>query len=92
MTPGMGMGQEDAARVDHSQVLVDLATLSVLPQQSSKDSHSSEPLHLGGHSGLGGTLPLTGTGVSAESLGGVQLPGSGSRVDGGGLDDAACVN
>lgn len=72
----------------NSQVLVDLAALSVLLQQSSEDSHSSEPLHLGGHSGLGGTLSLTGTGVSAQSLGGVQLPGSGSRVDGGRLDDA----
>jgi hypothetical protein len=41
------------------QVLVDLAGLSVLSEQSSQDSHSSEPLNLGGHSGLGRTLSLT---------------------------------
>ena len=70
------------------QVLVDLSTLSVLPQESSENTHSSEPLNLGGHSGLGGTSSLTGTGVSTESLGGVVLPRSGSGVDGGGLDDA----
>jgi hypothetical protein len=70
-------------------VLVDLSTLSVLPQQSSEDSHASEPLHLGGHSGLGGTLSFTGTGVSTQSLGGVEFPCSGSRVHDGGLDDAA---
>lgn len=41
------------------QVLVDLAGLSVLSEKSSEDSHSSEPLNLGGHSGLSGTLSLT---------------------------------
>lgn len=70
-------------------MLVDLSTLSVLSQQSSENSHSSEPLGLGGHSGLGGTLSLTSTGVSTESLGGVELSCSGSRVHDGGLEDAA---
>lgn len=72
----------------HSQVLVDLSTLSVLSQQTSQNSHPSQPLDFGGHSSLGGTPSLTGTGVSTESLSGVELPCSGSRVDDGGFDDA----
>lgn len=70
-------------------MLVDLAALTVLLQQTPEDPHPPEPDDLGGHAGLGGTLSLTGTGVSAETLGGVQLPGAGSRVDDGGLDDTA---
>lgn len=45
------------------QVLVDLASLSVLSEKTSENSHSSEPLDLGGHSGLGRTLSLTCKGV-----------------------------
>jgi hypothetical protein len=43
----------------YSQVLVDLAGLTVLPQQTAEDTHAAEPLHLGGHTGLSGTLSLT---------------------------------
>lgn len=69
-------------------MLVNLATLPVLSQQTPENAHSSEPLNLGGHTGLGGTLPLTGTGVTTETLGGVHVPGTGARVGVGGLDDA----
>lgn len=41
------------------EVLVDLASFSVLLQQSSENSHSSEPLDLAGHSSLSRTLSLT---------------------------------
>jgi len=72
----------------YSQVLVDLASLTVLPQQPPENSHAAEPLDFAGHTGLGGTSTLTGTAVSTESLGGVELPGTGSGVDDSGLDDA----
>ena len=73
---------------NNSQVLVDLASLSVLLQQTPENSHAAEPLDFGRHTGLSGTPTLTGTGVSTETLGGVQLPGSGSGVNDSGLDDA----
>jgi hypothetical protein len=70
------------------QVLVNLAALPVLSQQTTEDAHPPEPLHLGGHTGLGGTLPLTGTGVTAETLGGVHLARAGAGRGVGWLDDA----
>lgn len=73
------------------QVLVNLALLSVLGEQSSDDSLSSHPEDLLGHSSVGGTLSLTETGVSAGSLGLSQSSGSGSRVHGVGLSDNETV-
>lgn len=72
----------------HIHVLVDLAGLTVLLQQSPQNSHPSEPLDLGRHTGLGGTLSLTETSVSAGTLGGGVLPSTRTRVDNGGLDNA----
>ena len=69
-------------------MLVDFASLAVLPQQPSQDSHPSEPLDFGGHTSLGGTLAFTVAGVTTETLGGVEVPRAGARVDDGGLDDA----
>ena len=47
---------------------VDLLGSSILSQEPSEDSLSSNPEDFGGHSGLSGTSLFTGTGVSAESF------------------------
>lgn len=73
------------------QVLVDLARVSVLSEQSSEHSHSSHPLDLGRESRVGGTLPLSGSGVSSLSLGGEQVTRSGPRVDRGRLDNDVSI-
>ena len=62
------------------QVLVDLASVSVLGQQSSQNSQSSHPDNLLRHTGVLGTLSLTVTGVSTSSLGFSQGSSSRSRV------------
>lgn len=72
-------------------VLVDLAGLTVLLQQPPQNPHPSEPLDLGRHTGLGGTLSLTETSVSTGTLGGGVLPGTGTRVDDGGLDNDVTI-
>ena len=74
-----------------SQVLVDLASLPVLPQQPTENPLPPHPLDLGGHTGVGGTLPLTGAGVATLALRGEEVPGACAGVDGGGLDDNAAV-
>ena len=73
------------------QVLVDLSSLSVLPQQPPEHPLSPHPLNFGWHPGVGGTLPLTGTGVSSLTLGGKEIAGPGSRVDDGWLNDNMTV-
>lgn len=62
------------------QVLVDLAGISVLSQQSSQHSQSSHPQNLGWHTGVSSTLSLTVTHVSTVSLGLRASSGSESRV------------
>ena len=74
---------------NNPQVFVDLSSLSVLLEQSPENPHSPEPHDFRGHPSFGGTLSFTGTSVSSESLGGVQVPRSGARVHDGGFDDAA---
>ena len=75
-------------RKPNIQVLVNLAALPVFPQQTPEDAHPPQPHDLGGHTGLGGTLSLTGTGVATETLGGVHVARTGARGGVGGLDDA----
>ena len=75
----------------NSQVLINLARLPVLPQQPTENPLPPHPLHLGRHTSIGGTLPLTGTGVATLALRGQELLRAGSRVNGGGLDDDATV-
>ena len=72
-------------------MLVDLASFSVLPQQPPENSLSPHPDDLGGHTGIGGTLALTDTGVATLALGGEEFTSAGAGVDGGGLDDDAAV-
>lgn len=73
------------------QVLVNLASVSVLGQQSSQDSQSSHPHNLGWHTSVGGTLSLTVTHVSTRSLGLGVSSSSRSRVDGHWLLDNGTV-
>jgi len=63
------------------QMLVDFLGSSILSEESSQNSLSSDPKDLLGSSGFLGTLSLTGTGVSAESLGFLMGSCSSSRVD-----------
>ena len=75
----------------YSQVLVNLARFPVLPQQPTQNPLPPHPLYLGGHTSIGGTLPLTGAGVATLALRGEEVPGACAGVDGGGLDDNAAV-
>lgn len=86
-----GRTSGDPSQERYSQVLVDLSGLSVLPEQSPKHSLSPHPLDFGWHPGVGGTLPLTGAGVSSLTLGGKEIAGPGSRVDDGGLNDNVAI-
>ena len=72
-------------------MLVNLPGLPVLPQQPTQDPLPPHPLNLRGHTSIGGTLPLTGTGVTTLALRGEEIASAGTRVDGGGLDDNAAV-
>lgn len=74
-----------------SQVLVDLARLPVLAQQPTEDTLSPHPEDLAGHTGLRGTLALTGAGVAALALRRQEVAGASARVDGGGLNDDVAV-
>ena len=56
------LGGEVEVMVD---ILGDLLGLSILSKESSEDSLSSHPEDLSWHSGVGGTLSLTVTGVSS---------------------------
>lgn len=73
------------------QVLVNLASVSVLSQQSSQDSQSSHPQNLRWHTSVLGTLSLTVTHVSTVSLGLGMSSSSGSRVGGDRLLDDGTV-
>lgn len=72
-------------------MLVNLAGISVLPQQSSEYPLPSHPLDLGRHTSLGSTLSLTGTGVPAFSLGSEEFSCAGTGVDDSGLDDDMAI-
>jgi hypothetical protein len=73
------------------EVLVDLSAGTVLDQKTAEDSEAAHPEDLAGHTGIGGTLTLTVTTVSALSSGEVQLAGARSRVLGDGLSDDKAI-
>ena len=72
-------------------MLVDLARLPVLSQQTTQHPLPPHPEHLGGHTRLDGTLPLTRASVATLALRSEELESAGARVDGVGLDDDAAV-
>ena len=71
VVPGAGQYLYSPSRMAHVQMLVNLARLAVLPQQTAEHTLAAHPLHLGRETSLGGTLALTGTGVTTETLGSV---------------------
>lgn len=68
-------------------MLVDLSSLSVLPQQSPQDPLSSHPEDFGGHPSVARTLSLTRAGMSPLSLCSEQVPRPRAGVHSGRLDD-----
>lgn len=71
-------------------MLIDLAGLSVLSQQSTENPLATHPDNTGRHTSLGSTLSLTRAGVSSLSPGGVSFADTEARMhDGGLLDDEA---
>ena len=74
-----------------SQMLVDLARLTVLPEQPPQHPLSPHPQHFAGHPCLAGTLSLTDTRVPALALRGKEVECACARVDDGGLHDDATV-
>ena len=73
------------------EVLVDLARLAVLAQESAEDTLASHPHDLGGHTGLRGTLAVTLSGTTAGTLGGGGGTGTRSRAADDGLADDLAV-
>ena len=79
------------SRSGDAQMLVDLASLPVLPQQAAKHALPPHPLNLRRHTGLGRTLALTRAGVATLALCGKKFLCACARVNGGGLDDDAAI-
>lgn len=72
-------------------MLVDLSSFSIFPQKTSQNPLSSHPKDLCGHTGLGGTLSLTGSGMPALSFCCKKIAGPGSRVYDSRFDDNLAV-
>jgi len=64
------------------EMAIDLLVLSVLLQETTQDAHPPHPQLLDGHTGVGRTLALTGTGMTSLSSGQSVLPRPGARVNG----------
>lgn len=60
---------------------VDLLGLPVLLEQPPEHSHPSYPHHFPRHTGVGGTLPLSGTAMTSFPAGFLVLANAGTRVD-----------
>ncbi len=73
------------------EVLVDLARLAVLAQQTAQDTLAAHPHDLGGHAGLRRTLAVTLSGTTAGTLGGGGGAGTRSRAADDGLADDLAV-
>lgn len=73
------------------QVLVDLLLLAVLAEQTTQNAHAANPHHLGGETGLTGTLALTSASVATLALLGQTLVGAETRVDSVRLADDEAV-
>ena len=73
------------------EVLVDLASLTVLPQQAAEDTLAAHPLDLHRETRVGGTLALTVTSVTAKTLGSVHVANALVRVRGHGLADDLAI-
>ena len=74
-----------------SQMLVDLSSLPVLPQQTTQYPLSPHPQSLGGHTSLCRTLSLTRAGVTTLALSSKEILCASSGVDDRRLDDNASI-
>ena len=74
-----------------SQMLVDLSSLPVLPQQTTQYPLSPHPQSLGGHTSLCRTLSLTRACVTALALSSKEFLCACSGVDSGRLDDNSAI-
>lgn len=72
-------------------MLVNLSSLTILPQQSAQYALPTHPLHLRRHTCLRRTLPLTRASVTALALCGEKIAGTRPRVDSSRLDNNARV-
>ena len=72
-------------------MLVNLSSLSVLPQEPPENPHSAQPHDLGRHPRLTRTLSLSGTRVPSLPLGSLHVPNSSTRVDDGRLDNDVSI-
>ena len=66
---------------------IDLLVGSILFEQTSQDTQSTDPQNLYRHTSIGGTLSLSGSCVSSLTPGFGILPDPGSRVNGNRLPD-----
>jgi len=73
------------------KVLVNLLGLPVLAEEPPQDTHTPHPDNLLGHTGVGGTLPLTGARVATLPLGEEAGAGAGPGVHSLGLPDHKAV-
>jgi hypothetical protein len=73
------------------QVLVDLASFSVLAEETTKDTHAAHPQDLTGHTGISSTLTLTVTHVATSTLSSGVLTNTETRVADLGLTDDKTV-
>jgi len=64
------------------KMAIDLLVLSVFLQETTQNAHPSHPQFLDRHTRVGGTLALTGTGVTSLSSSQSILPRSGARMNG----------
>jgi hypothetical protein len=62
------------------QVLVNLASLSVLGKETTEDTHTTHPDDLAGHTGISSTLSLTMTHVATKTLGSSTFTDTETRV------------
>ena len=75
------------AYTEDLQMFIDLACISVFPEQPPQYSLSPHPLHFGRQTCLCSTLAFTGAGVTTFALCSEEVARAGPRVDDGGLDD-----
>jgi hypothetical protein len=69
------------------QVLIDLASFSVLGEKTTEDTHTTHPDNLAGHTSIGSTLSLTVTHVATVTLGSGTFENTETRLRDLGLTD-----
>ena len=62
------------------EVLINLTSFTVLPQQATKHTQATHPLHLRRETGLSGTLALTVAGVTTKTLSLVHVANTLTRL------------